>query len=195
MPLTKKAERTREGILAAGEDLVRSKGFVAVGLQEILSTSGVPKGSFYHYFSSKENFGVAVLERYIARYLAAVDTMLAPGAEEARPRIRRLAEAWAAQAGDASAECCLVVKLSAEVSSSSEPMRTVLARGVSDFTARLATAIEDGYVDGSLPERRPAAELAEALYQLWLGAALLDRLGAEGEPLHAMLRTTDALIS
>lgn len=193
MSLTAKAELTREAILATGEGLIRTKGFVGVGLQEILSTCGVPKGSFYHYFASKEGFGVAVLDRYVETYLQAVGGLVDRPAT-GRDRILLLAHAWAGRHGEASADHCLVVKLSAEVSSFSEPMRLTLADGVARLTTLLAGVVTEGYADGSIAERRPARELAESLYELWLGAALLDRLARDGSPFVSALRTTDALL-
>lgn len=193
MTLTTRATLTRDAILATGEDLMREKGFVGVGLQEILSTCGVPKGSFYHYFSSKEGFGVAVLERYVETYLTAVGTLLR-GPGTGRDRITLLAQEWAGGAGGASADRCLVVKLSAEVSSFSEPMRQVLADGVSRLVSLLAEVVTEGHADGSVPAGRPAREVAEGLYELWLGAALLDRLVRDGSPFGSSLRATDVLL-
>jgi TetR/AcrR family transcriptional repressor of nem operon len=193
MTLTAKAEQTRGSILATGEELMLAKGFTGVGLQEILTTCGVPKGSFYHYFSSKEGFGVAVLERYVETYLAAVDALLArPGT--GRERIRLLGDAWAARAGSASAGRCLVVQLSAEVSGFSERMRVALADGVAALVALFADVVAEGQADGSIAAGAPARELAEALYQLWLGAALLDRLARDGTPFVAALSATDRLL-
>ena len=40
------------------------KGFNAVGVQDITDTAGVPKGSFYNHFESKEALGVEIVERY-----------------------------------------------------------------------------------------------------------------------------------
>jgi len=51
------------------------KGYTAVGLSELLATAGVPKGSFYHYFRSKEEFGQALLEEYFSEYLGRVDSL------------------------------------------------------------------------------------------------------------------------
>ena len=63
--MNKMAEHdTREHLLATGEQLCLHRGFVGMGLSELLKTAEVPKGSFYHYFRSKEAFGVAMLERY-----------------------------------------------------------------------------------------------------------------------------------
>src|SRR5690606_25283697 len=56
MNLSAKAQATRQHILDTGYRLVLQKGFAALGLQEILKACAVPKGSFYHYFSSKEAF-------------------------------------------------------------------------------------------------------------------------------------------
>jgi TetR/AcrR family transcriptional repressor of nem operon len=55
---------TREHLLATGETLSLRLGFTGMGLSELLATAGVPKGSFYHYFRSKEAFGEAMLQRY-----------------------------------------------------------------------------------------------------------------------------------
>ncbi len=59
---------TREHLLATGEQLCMQRGFTGMGLSELLKTAQVPKGSFYHYFRSKEAFGVAMLERHYACY-------------------------------------------------------------------------------------------------------------------------------
>ena len=53
----------RQHILDTGRSIILGKGFSAVGLNEILATAQVPKGSFYHYFKSKEVFGEAMVER------------------------------------------------------------------------------------------------------------------------------------
>ena len=76
----------RQHILEVAHPLFLRKGFTAVGLAEILAAAQVPKGSFYHYFGSKEAFGEAVLETYFTDYLARMDAQLAqPG-----PAVQRL---------------------------------------------------------------------------------------------------------
>ena len=59
---------TRAHLLAIGYQLIAQKGFTAVGIKQILDTAGVPKGSFYHYFASKEAFGEAIIEHYFDNY-------------------------------------------------------------------------------------------------------------------------------
>src|SRR5260370_27559509 len=60
------AATTKERILEAAEEIMLQKSFHSVGLNEILSAVKVPKGSFYHYFQSKEQFGVELLKHYVA---------------------------------------------------------------------------------------------------------------------------------
>lgn len=54
----------RELLLRAGLEVLTEKGFTATGLDEILRQAQVPKGSFYHYFASKEAFGLALIDGY-----------------------------------------------------------------------------------------------------------------------------------
>lgn len=167
------------------------KGFVGTSLQEILQTSGVPKGSFYHYFPSKEDFGCALLQQYMDDYRQRLEPILAPETGSGRDRLMRYWNAWLETSPqDNWGENCLVVKLAAEVSDLSESMRSVLNAGVEELQARIAATITEGREDGSLPTGASPLAVARVLYQMWLGAALLAKLGQNKAPLqHAMLAT------
>ncbi|MFT4192720.1 MAG: TetR/AcrR family transcriptional regulator [Comamonas sp.] len=200
MTLTKKAEATRQHILDTGCQLVLHKGFAALGLLEILKACGVPKGSFYHYFASKEAFGCALLQQYVDDYACKLDRLLAePG--PGRERLMRYWDAWIADpaqpVGGASgwADACLVVKLAAEVADLSEDMRGVLDAGVQRLLARIAALIDEARADGSLPAGSPSPALARVLYQMWLGAALLAKLGQDKTPLAQARGATGQLLA
>ena len=53
-----------EEILDIGYDVFRKNGYHNVGINQILKESGIPKGSFYNFFKSKEDFANKVMERY-----------------------------------------------------------------------------------------------------------------------------------
>jgi TetR/AcrR family transcriptional repressor of nem operon len=76
MKRSDKSEATRLHILNSSFQLVLHKGFVGVGLQEILKNCDVPKGSFYYYFASKEAFGCALLQQYLADYKVKIDQLI-----------------------------------------------------------------------------------------------------------------------
>jgi TetR/AcrR family transcriptional regulator, transcriptional repressor for nem operon len=59
---------TRERIIETGAGIIHRKGFNHTGIQEILKAAGVPKGSFYNYFKSKEDFGLQIIDYFSARF-------------------------------------------------------------------------------------------------------------------------------
>ena len=174
----------RRHILDAGRALIARKGFVAVGLNEILTTAEIPKGSFYHYFGSKEQYGRALMEQYVEDYLQALNQVLQAGAGPARERLLRYWSNWReTQAGGEAMDKCLVVKLSAEVADLSDDMRLVLCAGTQQVMARIADCIAEGIADGSLQVGLEPQKTAQMLYQLWLGASLLAKLQRDRGPL------------
>lgn len=185
----------RENILATGQRLMAGKGYSAVGLNEILSAAGVPKGSFYHYFGSKDAFGEALLERYFEDYLAEIDSTLAqPGLNMAQ-RLLSYFEAW--QRNQSFFECqgkCLAVKMAAEVADLSEAMRLAIKRGTNGIVSRLCAAIEAGVAEGSLTITGDASSMAHSLYQLWLGASLMVKTERQMAPFQMAMTTTRQLL-
>ena len=116
----------RRRLLAAGLELVHARGFAASGVKDITDAAGVPKGSFYAYFPSKEAFAAAILEHHWED----IETRLLPILDAdgpAQERIRRFFHALADEheAGDFLLGC-LVGNLSLELSGSSEPVRREL---------------------------------------------------------------------
>lgn len=190
-------------ILDCGERLIASKGFVGVGLAEILAVAGVPKGSFYHYFSSKERFGEELLVRYLDQYLHRLDALLKADGTPARTRLMRYWSYWnVTQCGIAADGCsepgagakCLIVKLSAEVADISETMRLTLRDGTDRVVQRIAQCLEEAREDGSVASTLAADATALTLYELWLGASLLAKLRRDGSPFDHALRSTEGLL-
>jgi TetR/AcrR family transcriptional repressor of nem operon len=185
----------RAHILATGQRIMAGKGYSAVGLTEILTAAGVPKGSFYHYFGSKDAFGEAMLQAYFDDYLAEIDrTMAAPGQTMAQ-RLMAYWHAW--QSAQSFQDCqgkCLAVKLGAEVADLSEAMRRVLQSGTDGIVARLAAAIAAGVEEGSLAIDGDATAVAQSLYQLWLGASIMVKIGRSAQPFETALATTRQML-
>ncbi|WP_159992825.1 TetR/AcrR family transcriptional regulator [Roseomonas sp. 18066] len=190
---------TRAAILSTGQRIMARKGFSAVGLTEILKDAGVPKGSFYHYFASKDAFGEALLMAYFDGYHAEMDALLArPGLTMAE-RLMLYWAGWRENQGayDGQGDCqgrCLAVKLGAEVADLSEPMRLALKSGTQGIIARLHSAIEIGVQEGSLAAQQSAAEAAASLYQLWLGSSVMAKIVRSAAPFDAALQTTRYLL-
>jgi TetR/AcrR family transcriptional repressor of nem operon len=184
----------RQHILDTGKAIILGKGFTAMGLAELLTAAGVPKGSFYYYFQSKEQFGEALLDAYFTTYLQNLEIRLGSGGGPARERLMGYFQDWRARHGLAPCqEPCLVVKLGAEVSDLSEAMRATLRRGTDAVVDRLAACLAEGVADGSIPAGTPPA-VAEALYELWLGASLLTKVRRDPSAQDAAMAVTEILL-
>lgn len=185
---------TREHLLATGEAVIRGKGFAAVGLAEILAEAGVPKGSFYHYFKSKEAFGADMLVRYFDQYAQQLEKLLNRPGATARACLIDYYRRWASHEGGNCQQACLAVKLSGEVSDLSEPMREALAAGMRGVEHKLADSIARGQADGSIDPSLPADQVAASLYTLWVGAELMAKVQRSSQPLQQALRQTETVL-
>ena len=186
----------RQHILDTAKPIILGKGFSAVGLNELLTEAGVPKGSFYHYFKSKEQFGEALLDSYFADYQARLDDRLKHGQGTAAQRLMSYWAAWQeTQSSEGAEGKCLAVKLGGEVCDLSEAMRSALHNGTSRIVEALAECISDGARDGSLPAQIDARLTAQTLYSLWLGATLLTKIRREPSAFDAALAATLKLLS
>jgi TetR/AcrR family transcriptional regulator, transcriptional repressor for nem operon len=78
---------TKQKLLRSGVAILTEKGFASVGLDELLGSVSVPKGSFYHYFASKDEFGLALIDAYAAYFAAKLDRWFT---DETRSPLQRL---------------------------------------------------------------------------------------------------------
>lgn len=189
-----KSQEVRQQLLDAAKALMTRKGYTAVGLAEIVASAGVPKGSFYYYFKSKEDFGLVLLEDYFSKYLVTVSEQLS-GEGSGLARLQGYFQYWASQQCTGLTDGkCLVVKLGPEVCDLSEDMRLALKHGTDRIIERIGHCVALGQDDGSIGAAAPPRALAESLYQLWLGATLLDKLNKNGHAFEAAMVRMDALL-
>ncbi|MCG3865621.1 MULTISPECIES: TetR/AcrR family transcriptional regulator [unclassified Photobacterium] len=192
--MNEKTIDTRQHILNVGYQLVVTKGFTSVGLSQLLSAAEVPKGSFYHYFKSKEQFGEALIHSYFHHYLQRVAHVLKSEQGTGFEQLNEYFKLWIkVENGICNANKCLVVKLSAEVSDLSEPMREALKQGADSVVGLIANTIERGIKDGSIVSC-DSHITAQTLYNLWLGASLLNKLSHDLSGLQQALTTTQSLL-
>ena len=159
-----------------------------MGLSELLKTAEVPKGSFYHYFRSKEAFGVAMLERHYACYHQRLAAHFASGEGNYRDRVLNYYQETLTQfCQQGIISGCLTVKLSAEVCDLSEDMRTAMDKGASGVIALLAQALEKGRNEKTLSFPGEPLTQAQVLYALWLGANLQAKISRSAVPLESAL--------
>ncbi len=175
---------TRELLLRAGLEVLTEKGFSSTGIDEILKRVGVPKGSFYHYFDSKEAFGAALIERY-ARYFA-YKLERHFGDSSKQPLARLWAFVEDARTGMARHEFrrgCLIGNLGQEMAALPESYRASLIAVFHDWESRLARCLEAAQHRGEIPASVDCEQAAAFFWIGWEGAVLRAKLERSAKPL------------
>ncbi|ARU04640.1 TetR family transcriptional regulator [Comamonas serinivorans] len=175
---------TRELLVRAGLEVLTEKGYSAAGLDEILRRVGVPKGSFYHYFDSKDAFGLALIERYAAYFARKLDRHFD---NDSLPPLARLEafidDATAGMARHDFKRGCLIGNLGQEMGTLPEPFRARLIAVFEDWEARLARCLKAAQAQGQLADTADCAGLATLFWTGWEGAVLRAKLEQRAQPL------------
>ena len=172
----------REQIVEAGLKTLLEKGFNACGVRDITDAAGVPTGSFYNHFASKEALGAEIVERYAqenSRRKALRDKTLPP-LERLRRHFAGLGQMYADldyRRG------CLLGNFSAELADHSPLIRERLAALFASWTKDIEDAVRDAQADGSISTRTNPADLAAFLLDSYEGALLRARVEKSGAPL------------
>ncbi len=175
---------TRDHLIAVGLDLMRRHGYGATGLQQILAAAEVPKGSFYHHFRSKEEFTVAVLERYIALEGEHCEQVLGNMRQAPLRRLRRYFEDLIRNAGQsAPVQGCLMGSLSLEVAGASPLLQSCLSSGFTHWQAAVTAVLLEAAEKGDLPKSAKPETLASFVLNSWEGALLRSQADKSDDPL------------
>jgi TetR/AcrR family transcriptional repressor of nem operon len=175
---------TRETLCNAGVAALTEKGFSATGIDEILRAVGVPKGSFYHFFDSKEAFGAELIARYAEYFAHKLDRFLLD--EKLAPLAR--IEAFCADAERGMRRYgfrrgCLVGNLGQEMGSLPESFRAQLVAVLEDWQHRMADCLELARSAREIPSDADCAQWAVFFWVGWEGAVLRAKLERKAAPL------------
>jgi TetR/AcrR family transcriptional repressor of nem operon len=177
----------REQIVEAGLKCLLERGFNGVGVQDITASAGVPKGSFYNHFESKEALGAEIVERYGAgtsRREILADKSIPPLA-----RLRRHFEALNTSFVDAKFKRgCLLGNFSAELSNQSDLIRDSLQGLYARWTKDLETTIKDAQEQGAVSNKTKAVDLAAFLLDAYEGALLRARVERDRRPFDRFMK-------
>lgn len=172
----------RRRLLAAGLLLVHRRGFAASGVKDITDTAAVPKGSFYAYFASKEDFATAILGCYwadIEHRLLPILGVKAPAPQQITRFFHALADQH--EAGDFLLGC-LLGNLALELGGSSDAVRDQLVNILDRWDNALTECVRAGQMSGDIPTDVDAGVLAAALIEGWEGAALRGKVARSRAP-------------
>jgi TetR/AcrR family transcriptional regulator, transcriptional repressor for nem operon len=173
-----------KSIIREGARLIHAKGFHHTGLQEILNAAGIPKGSFYFYFRSKDDFGLAVLD-YFWEFIEAMGTKhLSNRGAPPLARLEAFMDAYQEMFENMGLRCgCPIGNLMQEMSDLSEPFRAKVGDIYARMHGRIARILVEAKDAGDLPAGLDPDQTAQFILNSWEGAIMHMKLVKNIEPL------------
>ncbi|WP_227545968.1 TetR family transcriptional regulator C-terminal domain-containing protein [Marinobacter fonticola] len=180
----KPSNDTRAELIRVGGDIIAQRGFNSTGINAVLKEAGVPKGSFYYYFASKEDFGLAVIDGFAAEYNAQLDRTLGNPALSPLERIRRYLDMGVSDMQSCDyCRGCLIGNLGQELAGQNESFRLRLDSIFSDWQARFAECLEQAREQGEIDASADPRSLAQLMQMGWQGATLRSKVSKSVEPM------------
>lgn len=178
---------TKQRLLDTGLALLLEQGYNHLGIDALLKQAGVPKGSFYHHFRSKEDFALQVIDAYMTEVKEGLDACLGDESLPPLARVRRFLELSKEKYRGEGYLGCLLGGLGQELSGVNERFRRKVEDCFSDLARRFAGCFEMAKTRGELPADADPRDLADLLINCWEGAALRSRLWRKASPLDDVL--------
>lgn len=182
--ISRENQDTKAVLIRSGLEQLTENGFSASGLEQILKKVGIPKGSFYYYFASKEAFGLAVIESYAQYFAYKLDTYLLDDTYPALIRLNNFVEA----SKDSMAHYqfkrgCLVGNLEQEVGLLPLSYRDKLIDILHSWQQRVALCLKTAQISGEIANTADCELLAEFFWIGWEGAVSRAKLVQSDQPL------------
>lgn len=181
---------TREKLLDEGVAILMDQGYHGTGLQDVLQVVGVPKGSFYNYFESKEHFGAEVIRHYIEPFIQQLDSYLQRGDLSGPQALECYFRDLIEESGRRQFRGgCLLGNLIGEIGETSEICRFAIKTALSRYRDKIGEAIEKGQRAGQFRCDKTALEMADLLVDAWQGALLRMKVEQSVQPLEKCCRS------
>ncbi len=181
------ASDTKQHLLEQGLAMLLRHGYHDLGIAALLDATGVPKGSFYHHFDSKEDFGLQVLDFYMAAVHEGLEHFMGDESVAPLQRIRNFFEATEQKYREEGYLGCLLGGLGQELSGVSDTFRDKVEGCFRVIAKAIQRCLDDAVKSGDLAKGTNTKQLADLLVNCWEGAALRTRIRRDPAPLKQML--------
>jgi TetR/AcrR family transcriptional regulator, transcriptional repressor for nem operon len=183
-----RGETSRQALLDAGVTMLLAGGFSRTSVDDIARAAGVPKGSFYYYFKTKEVLASAAVARYADQDAVQRDRMLTidgPALDRLRRYFEDIIDALETKGF---AGGCLFGNLGLEAADHSVMLRDTISDGLAKWTEVIAAVIAQAIAAGDV---RPGVAAQDSA---WEGALLRARVEQSARPLRAVLDAAFAIL-
>lgn len=163
----------RSELIRVGKEIIVQRGYNAASLNDILTTASVPKGSFYYYFSSKEDFGLAIIDDFALQYQVKLKQLVEDGRFSPLTKLRnffesKIVDMQARHCNDG----CLIGNLAQELSAQNELFRSRLNQVFAEWEEYFLKCLQAAYEAGEISQDSNLDNLARFILSSWEGAIL-----------------------
>jgi len=174
----------KQRILEKGAEIIHQKGYYHTGIQEILIAAKVPKGSFYNYFNSKEDFGLQVIDYFMAFFNGMAREVLEDRSISPLERVRKLLDRFIDFFGTKQYTLgCPIGNLGQEMGDLSEPFQKKLKWALDAMAGQYIRVLSEAQSRGDLPQGLDVRQTAFFLITSWHGALIRMKIERSPEPL------------
>lgn len=196
MSTSAKHELKRDFLLDKGIPVLWEKGYNGVSVKDIVDAAGVPKGSFYNYFESKEDFVLKALEKYFNEFIVQSLNALEDDSVSCKERLLQHYE-YRVNTMLGSSEFdngCLACSMASEMSNQSEAIRKFIVVKESFMKDKLIALLEKGKETGEITSHMDATDIINFIEDAWKGASITRKEYQDDEPMHNFLKAIKNLI-
>ncbi|RYE50480.1 MAG: TetR family transcriptional regulator [Sphingobacteriales bacterium] len=189
-----KRELKKDYLIDAGLTVMATRGYNGTSIKDIVDAAEVPKGSFYTYFKSKEDFAVAALEKVAEERMQNSRKIL--NNRDISP-LDRLTIFFKEGISSCESEVnggCFIGNMCQEMSDSSEVIRLKVRQMLRNKTQLVEDVLEEARLNGNLKSQLPSPILAEFLFNAWEGTLMRMKASKCKEPLNAFLSTLPEIL-
>lgn len=184
IPPKRRGDIKRKLLIDVGTALFTQKGFFNTSLDDIVQTAGVPKGSFYYYFGTKEEYIFEVIKNYETYFTKKLDRALNDERLTPLERLKSFTdEATNAVLRFEFKRGCLVGNLGQEMASLEDDVRVCLLELLNDWQVRFSACIDEAKAAGEIATSVESHQLAQFFWSAWEGAVLCAKLERSTKPL------------
>lgn len=174
----------KTNLLSRGGEIIRLKGFNNTGINEILKAAKVPKGSFYHYFRNKEDFGIQLIDHYMSMMHMAADTHIADDSIPYLARLRKFLDSFLERFERCDYEGgCPIGNLTQELADINESFRHRLEECFLQIRGKFELFLEGARAAGEIPEWMNVHDAADFMLNSWEGALLRMKVTKNSQPM------------
>lgn len=182
-------EDTKQKLIITGAKIMHLKGFNNTGIQEILDKAGIPKGSFYNFFKSKEDFGLKIIDYFVGFFSQIFSQFLGDKSQPPLERLRLLFR-WLIEFFKSTNFTlgCPIGNFAQEMGDISPAFREKLKTSLDSMSEQFENILREAQESGRLSQSMNTRETAHFILSSWEGALMLMKVAKSTEPLETHIR-------